>query len=534
MTDIDSVLKKAKNYDVITFDVFDTLLIRDVLVPADIFTLTYGSAGRYMRILAEMNARRKSKTGEVTLDDIDKACPFSCNKELETEKKYCRANPAMLEIYKKLKASGKSVYAISDMYLSSEFIGSLLKNAGIDIPVLASCEEKASKKDGTLFKIFLDRYSLSSGSVLHIGDSINSDGEGAGKAGIDSLIIEKHSDILSYTRYSRKDPELSSFINHGLNELSDPVERLGYEIVGPIILSFCQWVNAMNKEFGFDRLYFLARDMRFAYEMYCYLYPEDDSRYLCVSRKSLGFAQEHPEEMCEFLKKEDFYGNVSIVDTGWIGNAQVELDKYSKMIDTSSDIGGLYLGSKLAFRKLVRSKKSRIFLYSSLFEQFKCQLFPPFMETLIGCNEKQVTSYKNGLPVFDRDESRDKTDRIKTGARRFIEDWKNIKDNAPIDGALAKKPFERLFYRPSNKDMELIGSLHYEDLKDSSIVSFDEKCCYLLHPGKFMSDLGCSGWKGAFLKKTGFMYAFLLSLYFCFGSLRLYMVDLKKILRNEL
>ena len=134
----------------------------------------------------------------------------------------------MLEIYKKLKASGKSVYAISDMYLSSEFIGSLLKNAGIDIPVLVSCEEKASKKDGTLFKIILDRYSLSSGSVLHIGDSINSDGEGAGKAGIDSLIIEKHSDILSYTRYSRKDPELSSFINHGLNELSDPVERLVY------------------------------------------------------------------------------------------------------------------------------------------------------------------------------------------------------------------------------------------------------------------------------------------------------------------
>ena len=35
-------------------------------------------------------------------------------------------------------------------------------------------------------KIFLDRYSLSSGSVLHIGDNKVSDQEGAEKAGIDS------------------------------------------------------------------------------------------------------------------------------------------------------------------------------------------------------------------------------------------------------------------------------------------------------------------------------------------------------------
>ena len=534
MTDIDSVLKNAENYDVITFDVFDTLLIRDVMIPADIFTLSYGSVGRYIRILAEVIARKKSKNGEVTLADIDKACPFSCEKELELEIKYCRANPAMLEIYKKLKESGKKIYAISDMYLSSEFIGILLNNAGIDIPVLVSCEENASKKDGSLFRVFLDRFSLHPDSVLHIGDNKISDHEGAKKAGIESLIVQKHHDKISYTRYDRKAPEISSFINHGLNELTDPVEKIGYEIVGPLILSFCQWINRKNKEFGFDRLYFLARDMRFAFEMYGCLYPEDASRYLCVSRRSLNFAKEHPEEMCEYLKKEECFGNVSVVDTGWIGNAQVEIEKYSGMIDDSSDIGGLYLGSKLAFRKLKRSERSRICMYSSRFEQFKCQLFPPFMETLIGCNEKQVISYDNGKPVFDRDESRDKTDKIKDGARKFIEDWKNIKYNAPIDADVSKKSFERMFYHPVNDHIKLIGSLHYEDLKDSSIVSFDEDCRYLLHPGRFMSDLGCSGWKGAFLKKTGFLYPFLLVLYFFFGSLRLYMVDLKKLSRNEL
>ena len=528
------ILDKVKNYDVITFDVFDTLLIRDVFVPTDIFTLAYGSRGRYVRILAEMKARKKSMSGEVTLDDIDKSCPFSCYKELDYEKKYCRANPVMLEVYKSLKESGKRIYAISDMYLSSDFISGLLGNAGFDIPVLVSCEENATKKDGSLFKIFLEKFSLSPASVLHIGDNKVSDQEGAEKAGIESVVVEKHKNILSYTKYSRKNPELSSFINHGINESDDPVERLGYEIVGPIILSFCQWINKSNKEFGFERMYFLARDMRFTYEMYKFLYTEDDVRYLCVSRKSLNYAKEHPEEICKYLQKEECFGNVSIVDTGWIGNAQIEIDRYSKMIDPESDIGGLYLGSKLAFRKLPRSKRSRVCLYSSRYEQFKCQLFPPFMETLIGCNEKQVVSYENGLPVFDRDESRDQTNKIKNGARRFIEEWKSIKENALIDTDLPKKPFERFFYHPKNEHIELIGNLHYEDFKDSSIVSFDDKCNYFLHPGKFMSDLSDSGWKGAFLKQTRLLQPILCLLYYSIGVVRLYIFDLIKISKKLL
>ncbi len=529
MTDKQFILEKAKNFDIITFDVFDTLLIRDVMVPADIFTLAYGSFGRYIRILAEMKARKKSKSGEVTIDDIDKTCPFSCYKELDYEKKYCRANPEMLEVYKSLKDSGKRMYALSDMYLSSDFIGDLLKVAGIDIPVLVSCEENSSKTDGSLFMTFLDRFSISPASVLHIGDSKTSDLEGANKAGIEAVLVEKHADILSYTRYSRKKPEFSSFINHGLNEIADPVEKIGYEIVGPIILSFCQWINDMNEGYGFERMYFLARDMRFTYEMYKALYPEDDTRYLCVSRKSLNFAKDHPDEMCKYLQKEECFGNVSIVDTGWIGNAQIEIDTYSKMIDSSSDIGGLYLGSKLAFRKLSRSKRSSVCLYSSRFEQFKCQLYPPFMETLIGCNEKQVISYEAGLPVFDRDESRDQTNKIKNGARRFIEDWKNIKGNAGIDKDLPKKSFERFFYHPKDEHIELIGDLHYEDFKDSNIVSFDDACRYFLNPVKFMRDLGDSGWKGAFLKKTGLMYKPLLFMYFWLGALRLYRFDAKSL-----
>lgn len=71
MIEIESILKKAEQYDVITFDVFDTLIIRDVRKPADIFRITYGELGRYLRVIAEIIARKTTKK-EVSLKDIDR------------------------------------------------------------------------------------------------------------------------------------------------------------------------------------------------------------------------------------------------------------------------------------------------------------------------------------------------------------------------------------------------------------------------------------------------------------------------------
>lgn len=532
MTNIDEILKKTDKYDVITFDVFDTLLIRDVMKPTDVFRFSYGEMGRYIRIIAEFIARKSSKSGEVSLEDIDRKCIFSCDKEIDFEYKICRANPSIKQMYDCLKKQGKKMYAISDMYIDSNAIKKLLLEAGYDIPVIVSCEENCDKTTGKLFELFLNRYSYKPSQIMHIGDNKVADYEGANKVGIKSILINKHVNILSYTKYTKSNYELAAFINHGLNEEKDDVAKIGYEIIGPIILSFCQWIHEKYKTIGFERLYFLARDMRFTYEVYRLLYPEDDARYLCVSRKSLQFARDNVDEFCKYLKAEGCYGNVSIVDTGWVGNAQVEIDKYAKIIDPSSDIGGLYLGSKLAYRLKKRSDRSFVCLYSTRLEQFKCQLYPPFMETLIGCNEKQVIRYKDGEAIFDRKEDRDYTNLLKSGARKFISDWSTIKQNSSISPRIVRKPFERLFYNPKKKHIDLIGNLHYEDLKDTCIVSFNDKCPYWRKPGRLLYDLGYSGWKGAFMKKIGFIYPILFLVYFILGSIRLFIIDINMIKNN--
>ena len=531
------IIDNAIRYDVVTFDVFDTLLIRDVIKPTDVFRLSYGKGGRYLRSLAEIVAKKKSRTGEASLTEIDRYCPYSCDRERRLEKKLCRVNPDMYAVYQALQKAGKKMYAISDMYLSSEEISDLLKTAGYDLPVMVSCEVGCSKKNGELFRRFLETYRYASEQVLHIGDDPVGDKAGAEKAGLQSVLIPKHTDQLAYMKVARKNLEPAAFINHGLcraeNPITDPVERIGYEIVGPMTLAFCQWVHQKKKEEGYERLFFLSRDMRFPYEVYRRIY-HDEVHYLRISRKSLRSAREDDTEILKYLRQEKCFGKVAVVDSGWVGVAQVEIDRYAKKIDSKSDVGGLYLGTKLAYRLRKRSKKSYACLYSNILEQMECEISSSFLETLIGTNEEQVIAYKDGQPVYDRKESKDRTNFLKIGAKRFIREWIRTKGNKRIDPKAARGAFERLFYNPTEEDMKLLGSLHYEDFKDTSIISYDAKTDYRRKPGKFLTDLGDSAWKGAYLKQFGRLYPFLLAGYFVFGGGRIFLADAVRCIKREI
>lgn len=70
----DKILKKIKNYDIVSFDIFDTLLKRNVKEPTDVFSYMekkYQIDGFCeKRIEAEKTARKKKNGLEVTLKDI--------------------------------------------------------------------------------------------------------------------------------------------------------------------------------------------------------------------------------------------------------------------------------------------------------------------------------------------------------------------------------------------------------------------------------------------------------------------------------
>ena len=123
----------------VSFDIFDTLLVRPALSPSDLFALVGKRAGLacnfpQIRREAELAAREGRAAGreEVSLDDIyrvlEKALGDSalCSRlkqaELDVEADYLYPRKAVREIYAAVLATGKEIIISSDMYLPKDFI----------------------------------------------------------------------------------------------------------------------------------------------------------------------------------------------------------------------------------------------------------------------------------------------------------------------------------------------------------------------------------------------------------------------------
>ena len=133
-------------YDAVSFDVFDTLLLRPALRPSDLFAVV-GSRLHLpdfpnMRIQAEQEARRKDRcaggTGEITLAAIYQElqqktglpAALGMQTEWDVECDLCYANPYLLEVFERVRAAGMPLYVTSDMYLPEEQIRQLLERYG--------------------------------------------------------------------------------------------------------------------------------------------------------------------------------------------------------------------------------------------------------------------------------------------------------------------------------------------------------------------------------------------------------------------
>ena len=203
-----SLYKKIEGYQNISFDMFDTLIERNVILPTDIFfqvgklVLRNGEEFREQRILAERKARTKHQSKEVTLDQIylelealydESIIGELKEKEISEELSSCTPRKDIDEVYRRLIETGKNVFIVTDMYLPKETLLMMLSRCSIDgyKDLLVSNEEDAGKRDGALFNILLQRYNLQPKSLVHIGDDLKSDHLGAKKAGIASVIIPR-------------------------------------------------------------------------------------------------------------------------------------------------------------------------------------------------------------------------------------------------------------------------------------------------------------------------------------------------------
>ena len=544
------LLEVAKDYNVITFDVFDTLLIRDVLKPIDVFWLVGGNVFRYRRIMAEYLANMSSKKEEITIQDIYKFLPQKyMEQEINVEKAVCRANPSVERVYHELKKAGKRIFAISDMYLSKNVVSELLHSAGYSFEdIYVSSEYGVRKQSGKLFEVFCQKEEINREDILHIGDNPDADGKGSDLAGISSFLVpeiknslrysrkKKHLFYLVYNEKKKRILQMRGFINHGLTELNNSCEKLGYEILGPILVSFVQWIYNRKNEYGFSKLFFLARDMKIVHDIYQEIYGKDDCAYFHISRAAIrNMSRESTPFFYDYIKKMGCHGNVAIVDTGWKGFTQKVIGEYAKHIDIQTDIGGLYMGKSASMKWFSPFNRTEACFINKGKKCRQAPIYCGLLESFIGSNEEQVVNYrKGGTLVFNSILRRSKKfDDLQRGALKFAKQWKYY-GNIPIDRAEAFSAFYYIFDKPFMEDIRLLGTCETDHFIDAKLIVFKSKQYYLKHWKDWFIDLRLSTWKGAFFKLSFLHHRLIYSLYKYADSLLIMFKDKKKLKNKSL
>lgn len=317
--------KLIENNEVISFDIFDTLIKRNISRPTDVFELIeiiYNNRKKSKidfkndRILAEKKARGRSYKEDITLDEVYNSFSNLYDKDQleelkELEKKVeisiCTANKDILEIFNYAKKLNKDIIIISDMYLTKDIIEKILeKNNIIGYRKLyISSEYGVTKYSGNLFKYVCNENNYSFDKILHIGDNINSDIKNAKKLGMQTFYIKDSGEGTLRKRLLNKvdDKFIRKNIYKNLldcvalnnleyegNNREKIMYKYGYNALGPVLYGFLNNIHNKSKEKGLEHIYFFSRDGYLLKKAYDNYYKADDkinSSYLYVSRKSL-------------------------------------------------------------------------------------------------------------------------------------------------------------------------------------------------------------------------------------------------------
>lgn len=197
--------------DTVSFDLFDTLVLRPFLRPTDLFYLLQEDFERLvgvssyllfpeLRVAAEAACRLRVRAEhpdweDVTLDEIyaQMALDYPIGtdaldalkaRECELELRFCTPRRIGRELFALARARGKRVIVCSDMYLPQATVEAILTQNGYACDgVYLSSTLRLGKWTGHLYRHVRSALGVPSGRILHIGDNRASDVDNARKSG---------------------------------------------------------------------------------------------------------------------------------------------------------------------------------------------------------------------------------------------------------------------------------------------------------------------------------------------------------------
>lgn len=307
-----------------SFDIWDTCLTRKVSDPKHVFfevAMALEKSERYddpkvaeiarMRIRAEQVAREGAPNNECNFKEIQSALSVLIGKdaatefseiELSLEKKMVRPIEKTRQLVKEARSNGAKIAFISDMYLPSDFLHSLLTEHGFAQEadrVFVSCEFRCGKYTGELFRKVQDELKCRATRWSHLGDRYLADVRMPREQGIQG---ELFSDIELTDAEQRAEevalafPRIGSAMVGGMRalRLALPFERhrasLLANVVAPWICALAARMVQRATEIGLKRLYFLSRDGEILHRIASKIAPSSlECRYLYSSRQAWCF-----------------------------------------------------------------------------------------------------------------------------------------------------------------------------------------------------------------------------------------------------
>lgn len=306
---IDYLISETKKFEYISFDVFDTLLFRNVGDYKDIFYFIeekYNqqfsdkiSNFRTARIIAEQQARNESQKEDITFDDIYNKLNYSDHIkntlkkiELQSEFESVFPNIVMVDFLLNCKRNGKKIIITTDMYLPNDVIYKMLKKCGIRKEyinnIFISGEIGLSKYSGRLFHYILNTLKINSNSICHIGDNKISDIKRPKDYGIKSFFRIYNLPIEMYG-WRTSNWKLNYIVKLAQSNYSNrnpiPPYRIACSAMGPFIISFCNWLKEISEKEG--TIGFVAREGYLLKKCFDLLYPEQNNLYVRYNKNVL-------------------------------------------------------------------------------------------------------------------------------------------------------------------------------------------------------------------------------------------------------
>ena len=340
------MLNSVNQIKLVSFDLFDTTLIRKCGIPNNVFyilskklfpnNISLQNDFYNWRIHVEDAYYRINTKVEPNLYHLYKLLPihferFYCTEEiikleLKTEFDNLVANFEIKTIINNYRKEGYTICFISDMYLDSHFLLSVLLKLGCAIhgeKVFVSNEyNKRKATHGDLYSVVRDYYPNTK-KWIHYGDNYESDYRCAKKKGIDAIYYKSDYTLSEREMLNRfKDypffQELSVLIGFQrccrLSMGNSPDISNASDLVASLYIPYLFYISSFVKCYNIQYLFFLSRDGNIFYELAKDYFSEHlnlDIHYLYVSRKvliSACFETLSRNEILELLGKKTLIG----------------------------------------------------------------------------------------------------------------------------------------------------------------------------------------------------------------------------------